>query len=577
MKKYLHTTLRLWKLLADFHKHFYIQLFLTLLSQGINIFSTLILSKILNSLISQNINDVVLFLVLYPIVSLINNYIQIKVSLHSLKYLDNSIPQHLQEYTFKKIFKLTPSQYYEDHSSLKLQVIDRGENATEEIISTILLTLLPIITQVTFSLIAIAYYSMYSAMWCAILIFILILWSNKFSTYHRPFIKKNIEKWDKFKKIRAESFQHLSLIKLLAIEDKYTSKYLSNRKEPMDYHISIWITGFKHSSRRTSVQILGRSINMLIIAYAFLQGSIGAGVVYALWSWANDIFNNISQISKTARRIPLRFVELDKYLDIIDREPSFKEEGKELFQAGDIVFENVTFKYPQGDSPVIQNMSLIIPSGKKVAFVGHSGSGKSTIIKLLLRMYDWGEGDIKIGDISLRNMSAKSLRESVGYVEQHVDLFDATIKENILLGVKDEKAISNNDIEAVAHKARIDQFYHRLGERKFETQIGERGVKLSGGERQRVGIARALIKNPDILIFDEATSALDTENEKYIKEAIDEASIGRTSIVVAHRLSTVQNADIIFVMDKGQLVGSGTHETLQTSCKEYQALVAAQG
>lgn len=576
MKKYLYTTLRLWKLLADFHKHFYIQLFLTLVSQGINIFSTLILSKILNSLISQNINDVVIFLILYPAVSLINNYIYGKASLHSLKYLDNSIAQYLQGYSFKKIFKLTPSQYYEDHSSLKLQVIDRGENATEEIISTILLTLLPIITQVTFSLVAIAYYSMYSAIWCALVIIVLILWTNKFTTYHRPFINKNIEKWDKFRKIRTESFQHLALIKLLAIEDKYTDKYLSNRKEPMDYHISIWITGFKHANRRTAVQILGRSINMIIIAYFFLKGMLGAGTVYALWSWANDIFSNISQITKTVRRIPLRFVELDKYLDIIDREPSFKEEGEELFQAGDIVFENVTFKYPQGDNPVIQNMSLIIPNGKKVAFVGHSGSGKSTIIKLLLRMYDWGEGDIKIGNISLRNMSAKSLRESVGYVEQHVDLFDATIKENILLGVKDEKAITDNNIEAVAHKARIDQFYHRLGENKFETQIGERGVKLSGGERQRVGIARALIKDPAILIFDEATSALDTENEKYIKEAIDEASVGRTSIVVAHRLSTIQDSDIIFVMDKGVLVGQGTHEELQKTCIQYQTLIASQ-
>jgi ABC-type multidrug transport system fused ATPase/permease subunit len=222
-------------------------------------------------------------------------------------------------------------------------------------------------------------------------------------------------------------------------------------------------------------------------------------------------------------------------------------------------------------------MSITIPAGKKVAFVGHSGSGKSTIIKLLLRMYDWNTGDIKIGGVSLKDMSAKSLREHVGYVEQHVDLFDASIKDNILLGVKKETGISASDLESVAHKSRIDQFYHRLGADKFDTQIGERGVKLSGGERQRVGIARALIKNPEVLIFDEATSALDTENEKYIKEAIDEASIGRTSIVVAHRLSTIQDADIIFVMDKGHMVGSGTHESLQETCKEYQALIAAQG
>jgi len=270
--------------------------------------------------------------------------------------------------------------------------------------------------------------------------------------------------------------------------------------------------------------------------------------------------------------------------------PEFEEEGKNKFVAGDIEFQNLSFKYPKGENNVLENLSFKINHGEKVAFVGYSGSGKTTIIQLLLRAYDYNIGDIKIGNVSLKEMSANSLRENIGYVEQHVDLFDDTIKNNILFGLKDEKILEkiekenqnidtnfeNNILETLARKARIDQFYHRLGEKKFDTMIGERGIKLSGGERQRVGIARALIKNPDILIFDEATSSLDAENETYIKEAIDEASHGRTTIIIAHRLSTIINADKIFMMSHGKILAEGTHNELLKSCKEYKDLVEAQ-
>ena len=155
------------------------------------------------------------------------------------------------------------------------------------------------------------------------------------------------------------------------------------------------------------------------------------------------------------------------------------------------------------------------------------------------------------------------------------------MKNNILFGVKDSKLLekiekNNQILETVAEKSRIDQFYHRLGTTRFETILGERGIKLSGGERQRVGIARALIKNPKILIFDEATSSLDTQNEIYIKQAIDEAAQGRTTIIIAHRLSTIIDADKIFMMSHGKILAEGNHQELLNSCKEYKDLVETQ-
>jgi ABC-type multidrug transport system fused ATPase/permease subunit len=169
------------------------------------------------------------------------------------------------------------------------------------------------------------------------------------------------------------------------------------------------------------------------------------------------------------------------------------------------------------------------------------------------------------------------LREHIGYVEQHVDLLDDTVEENILLGVKEkDRKDKKQELETIAQKARIDRFYNRLGDKKFNTVVGERGVKLSGGERQRIGIARAIIKDPEILIFDEATSALDTENEKYVMDAINDVSKGKTTIIIAHRLSTIRNADKIIVMDKGTIVGEGTHEELLAGNSFYQNLVSHQ-
>ncbi len=577
MQKYVSTILRLWKLLKPFHKDFYIQLSSTIVQQVIQVGITYIFARTLDSLVTKNIPILLWIIFLYPFLNIIKNRIGYYTDIHSIKRLDNAIQQYLEEFSFKKIFNLNVSQFREDHSAIKLQVINRGESAVESIVSTIVLTFLPAVSQVILALIAISFYSISVALWCLATLTLAIIWSNHFSNFHRPLIKENIDNWDKQRKIRAEAFQHLALIKLLSSEVHYIKKYLANRFKYITFNINVWSLASKHVFNRGLFLIVSRTVSFLIIIVLYLKSLVSLGAVYALWSWINDIYGTIQSIVQTLRQVPLRFVELDKYLDIIDKEASFKEEGPSLFQEGDIVFDDVSFKYPLGQNDVISNLNITIPKGKTIAFVGHSGSGKSTIVSLLLRIYDWNSGNITINGISLREMSAKDLREHIGYVEQHVDLFDDTIKENILLGVKKEDLEkAESKIETIAHKARIDQFYHRLGEQKFDTVIGERGIKLSGGERQRVGIARAIIKDPEILIFDEATSSLDSENEKYVMDAINDVSIGKTTIIIAHRLSTVRNADKIIVMDKGKVVGEGTHEELMQNSSQYKTLVEHQ-
>lgn len=578
MQKYLSLTIRLWKLLKNFQKDFYIQLFSTIIQQAIGVGTIFLAAKMLDALVTKNTHIIWWLIAIYFTANIIRNRIGLYTELHALKKLDNGIQQFLEEYSFKKIFSLNASQYEEGHSAIKLQVINRGENSVQQIIQNTVLTILPAISQIVFSILAISFYSKILALWCAFTVIMVILWSNRFAQFHRPFIKQHVENWDAQKKVRTEAFQHLTLIKVIAAEAHYLKKYLANRFSIVEYSTNTWSMSLRHGFRRGLVMQTSRVISTIIIFMLAIKNLITVGSVYAIWSWINDAYNTIQSLVQSIRQMPLRFIEVEKYLEIVDTETLFNESGKKNLPLDEsLTFSNVSFSYPYGNHPVFENISFIIPGKKITAFVGASGSGKSTIIKLLLRVYDYKQGDITIGKTQLRDIDGKYLREHIGYVEQHVELFDETLHENILLGVQDTKRKeAEKKLEEIAHTARIDQFYHRLGEKKFETIVGERGIKLSGGERQRVGIARAIIKNPDILIFDEATSSLDSENEKYVMEAINDVSRGKTTIIIAHRLSTVRNADKIIVMDKGNIVGEGTHDELMQTNAVYQNLVAHQ-
>ena len=577
MKKYFFLILRLWRLLKDFHKDFYIQISATIVEQGINVLSIFLIAKTLDAIIALDYKLALEFTAINLFANLIRVVIGYFKDIHGQNNIDFAIQQHLEKYSFEKIFKLNISQYSEDHSAVKEQVINRGENAAEQIISTIVLTVLPTITHITFAVVAISFYSIPIAIFTVAVLAVAVLWSNHFATYHRPFIKQDVDNWDKQKRVRTESFQHLSLIRTLGAENFYIKKYLANRQEFLDYKKFVWNKQISHSHKRWGFFNISRSITTVGIIYLAYIGSLTVGSIYALWSYIGEANAQILTIVRTLRQMPLRFTELEKYLRIIDTQAHFEESGKKPQIAGDIVFSNVSFQYPASTTPLFTNLSFTIPQGKKVAFVGSSGSGKSTIVKLLLRIYDYQEGSISLGGNELRSIEGSYLRSHIGYVEQHVDLFDETIRENILMGVDDkQKKKAEKDLEQVATQARITEFYHRLGEAKFETVIGERGIKLSGGERQRIGIARAIIRDPEILIFDEATSALDTENESKVMEAINNVSKGKTTIIIAHRLSTVKDADKIIVMDKGVIVGEGAHEELIKTSPHYQSLIAHQ-
>ncbi len=243
---------------------------------------------------------------------------------------------------------------------------------------------------------------------------------------------------------------------------------------------------------------------------------------------------------------------------------------------GDICFENVTFSYSvsdeNDDKAVISNLSLNLSAGDTVALVGPSGGGKSTVCNLIPRFYNVNSGRITVDGVDVMDITLESLRRNIGMVSQSVFLFDGTIRDNIAYGKPDA---SDEEVVSAAKRANIHDFILTL-EDGYDTEVGERGVKLSGGQRQRISIARVFLKNPKLLILDEATSALDNATEMQIQASLEELSRGRTVIVVAHRLSTVKNADEIIVIDSTGIVERGTHEELLALDGEYKKLYSYQ-
>jgi ABC-type multidrug transport system fused ATPase/permease subunit len=248
---------------------------------------------------------------------------------------------------------------------------------------------------------------------------------------------------------------------------------------------------------------------------------------------------------------------------------------------GHIQFESVKFAYPaRPDVTVLKDFSLDIPMNKTVAFVGHSGAGKSTVLSLIQRFYDVTGGKILIDGRPLTELDPSWVRMNFAYVQQEPVLFGATIAHNIAYGscVKHGSAdceLDEKEIQRAARDAFAHDFITEFPE-GYKTIVGERGVRLSGGQKQRVAIARALLMDPRVLLLDEATSALDAESEAYVAEAIGKAMVGRTTLIVAHRLSTVQTADIIVVVDDGTIADMGTHADLLTRCAKYQDLIRRQ-
>jgi len=334
------------------------------------------------------------------------------------------------------------------------------------------------------------------------------------------------------------------------------------------------LLAYKTMAKSTSVSyMLMRLITVFVMicgAWFFIQGKIEMGEFMAFLLLSNIFFRPIEKINAVIESYPKGIAGFKRYLEIMDTEPEIADAPDAVSLKavrGDIRFEGVTFGY-EPNRPILNNISLSIRAGETVAFVGPSGAGKTTICSLLPRFYEADKGRITVDGIDIRNIKLHSLRKHIGIVQQDVFLFSGSIRENIAYG---DLSATDEQIWEAARRASLDDLIRSLPE-GMDTIIGERGVKLSGGQKQRLSIARMFLKNPPILILDEATSALDTETEAQIQKSLSELSVGRTTLVIAHRLTTIQNADRIIVVNKDGIAEQGTHQELIESGGAYSRL-----
>lgn len=309
--------------------------------------------------------------------------------------------------------------------------------------------------------------------------------------------------------------------------------------------------------------------------YQVIHGSLTLGVLAAFIGYIDSLYNPLRRLVNSSTTLTQSVASMDRMFELMDEKYDItdRENAKELQQvAGKVTFDDVVFRYNDDGRNVLNQLNFTIEPGQTAAFVGMSGGGKSTIISLIPRFYDVTGGSIKIDGQDIRDLTIESLRRNIGIVQQDNVLFSDSIKENMLMG---NPQATDEEVYAAAKAANAHDFIMSFPD-GYDTLVGERGVKLSGGQKQRVAIARVFLKNPPILILDEATSALDLESEALIQESLDRLAHNRTTLIVAHRLSTITHADQIMLIDHGEVKEHGTHQQLMQASGAYHDLFQVQ-
>ena len=524
---------------------------------------------------------------------------------YEIRNLDYGIPEHMNSVTFEKLLSFSLGQHINENSGLKQSVINRGQHSLTSFAYMALYNMLPTIFEVVLMIVALFWISfpMGLVVLSGVCLYLAgIIYINK---KVMPELKKLEKEQNENSRFQGEVLRNVELVKVNARERKARGECEENLAGVNGRSKKLWMRFTVYAHARNVVLVLTKLAVGILGVYYVALGRYTPGTLFIFWSWSSSALGSIGSLSYLHRQMLQMWASIKKYFVMLSLEsdvvlPQGGGVAPEKF-AGGIEFRNVTFSYkkrtdkpsdlPDDDDEedgkvsvakengparaALQNVSLTINPGERIALVGESGAGKTTFVHALLRAQDPDSGSILVDGVDLRDLNLERFLTSVGVVPQSVPLFDQSIRYNLEYGLNNGYKPTEEELNRVAKMACVDKFFPRL-EKGYDTFIGEKGVKLSGGERQRVGIARALLKDPDILVFDEATSNLDAENEALIRDSIEEISKGRTTIIIAHRFSTIRNVDRIYVFDEGRIVGEGTHEDLLSNCEQYQRFARRQ-
>ncbi len=469
--------------------------------------------------------------------------------------------RRLATIVFRHLHALSLRYHLQRRTGGLSRVIERGTKGIEAIVRFSILNGIPTILE--FALMAIVIWYWFDFRYVAIVVIMVVayIWFTVKASDWRINIRRDMNTNDTEANSKAiDSLLNFETVKYFGNEQLEANRFGESMARYEVAATKVWTSLAWLNFGQAVIMGFGMVACMILSAQAVQDGSQTLGDFVMINALLMQLFLPLNFIGFIYREIRQGFADLEEMFKLMGVEQEIQDKPNApdmIVENGEIEFKNVRFHYDK-ERKILRDISFKVPAGKTVAIVGPSGAGKSTISRLLFRFYDVIEGSITIDGQDLRDVKQESLRSRVGMVPQDTVLFNETIAYNIRYGRPDA---SDEEVEAAAEMAQIGDFIRALPD-GFKTEVGERGLKLSGGEKQRVAIARTLLKAPPILILDEATSALDTQTEREIQTALDEVSRDRTTVVIAHRLSTVVSADEILVLRSGEVIERGTHKQL---------------
>eukprot|EP01087_Luapelamoeba_hula_P017605 TRINITY_DN5564_c0_g1_i14.p1 TRINITY_DN5564_c0_g1~~TRINITY_DN5564_c0_g1_i14.p1 ORF type:complete len:770 (+),score=113.33 TRINITY_DN5564_c0_g1_i14:289-2598(+) len=473
--------------------------------------------------------------------------------------------------TFRHLHRLSLDYHINHQIGEVVKALERGTRGISVVLSMMLFNILPTFIEVIFvCAILVWFYEFYFTLLTIITIIGYILFTLILTDWTTGLRRYMVEKDTKAANKAIDSLLNFETVKHYCNEKFEKHRYAKVLNEKMDAYMANQFSLAYTSIGQTCILVAGVMAVMIIAAQEVVTEQMTVGDFVLVNTYLIQLYQPLSTLGGSYKLMKQAAVDMEAMFDAILGEKITIQDSPNASELdlteGHIVFDNVTFSF--GEVNIIKTISFEIPSGQTIAIVGPTGSGKSTISRLLYRLYDIDGGSITIDGQNIKGVTQKSLRRNIGIVPQECMLFNESIYYNIAYGKDDATA---EEIYHAAGLARIHDFILSLPD-GYRTKVGERGLRLSGGEKQRVAIARAILKDPDIMVFDEATSALDNQTEKEIQAALNDVSTGKTTVIVAHRLSTIIDADQILVLRKGEIVERGSHDELLQLKGEYYNL-----
>ena len=523
---------------------------LTELSSGINLFMLVPVALIIGYGIAR--------IITFAFVE-IRDALFSKVSQHSIRQISLNI--------FKHVHSLSLQFHLNRQTGALAKFIDRGTKGIDFLLRYVLFNIVPTFFEI-FLVSGILFY-LYGPWYAVITLTTIGLYS---------YLTFTITEWRNiFRKRMNQADNDVSTKMIDSLLNYETVKYFNNETfefDRLDKSLKEYEASANKSRQtlsllnvaQTFIIMTGITIMLVMSAYGIKNGDIDVGGFVVINAYMLQLYQPLNWLGSVYREIRQALTDMENMFSLLEIAPTNQININKLPESdsAEIKFDHVSFDYDIRRT-IIKNISFVVPNGKKVAIVGPTGAGKSTISRLLFKFYEPKEGGIYINDVNINKISQESLREIIGVVPQDTVLFNDTIYYNIAYG---KTCASKEEVINAAKNADIHDFISILPD-GYQTIVGERGLKLSGGEKQRVAIARTILKNPKIFFFDEATSALDTSTEKEIQKNLENISKNKTTLIIAHRLSTAANADQIIVLDKGVIVEQGTHESLLSQKGKY--------